>query len=75
MIICPGRTVFARRAVVWMVRTVLLVSARILRNATDVSSTTLALKKLIDETPDPADWCEKCDDSVESCACGEGEDA
>ena len=42
---------------------------------TDDPSTTLALKKFIDETPDPADWCEKCDDSVESGACGEGEDA
>ena len=45
-----------------------------MRNATDFPSTALALKKLIDETPDPADWCRKCDDSVESCACGEGED-
>jgi hypothetical protein len=44
-------------------------------NATDVPGTALALKKLIDETPDPADWCEKCDDSVESCGCGEGQDA
>jgi hypothetical protein len=46
-----------------------------MRNATDVPGTALALKKLIDETSDPADWCEKCDDSSESCGCGEGEDA
>jgi hypothetical protein len=52
----------------------LVETAARMRNATDVSSTALAFKKLIDETPDPADWCEKCDDSVESCACREGED-
>lgn len=52
----------------------LVETAARMRNATDFPSTALTLKKLIDETPDPADWCRKCDDSVESCACGEGED-
>ena len=52
----------------------LVETAARMRNATDVPGTALALKKLIDETPGPADWCEKCDDSVESCACGEGEE-
>ena len=52
----------------------LLDTAARMRNATDVPGSALAVKKLIDETPDPADWCEKCDDSVESCACREGED-